>query len=86
MHDLFKRDMHFLTYLAEGEILFDSFQEAKSIIANTDFGRSVNLSQLTSHKSIKNLDIYTIVKLFDEAVLFAVLCQQYVMYKRMPLS
>lgn len=86
VHDLFKRDMHFLTYLAEGEILFDSFQEAKSIIANTDFGRSVNLSQLTSHKSIKNLDIYTIVKLFDEAVLFAVLCQQYVMYKRMPLS
>lgn len=40
------------------------------------------------HQTAKgqNLDIYTIVKLFDEAVLFAVLCQQYVMYKRMPLS
>lgn len=86
VHDLFKNDMHFLAYLAEGRILFDSFQEARSMVTGTDFGSSVDLSQLTSHKSVKDLNIDTIVRLFEEAVLFAVLCQQYVMYKGMPSS
>lgn len=56
------------------------------MVTGTDFGSSVDLSQLTSHKSVKDLNIDTIVRLFEEAVLFAVLCQQYVMYKGIPSS
>lgn len=83
VHGLFK-DNSFFTYLGGGNIVFGSYQEARSVIGTTDFGSSVTQSQLLSHKSVKNFEIDTIVKMFNEAVLFAVLCQQYVAFKNMP--
>ena len=83
VHELFK-DKQFSTYLDDGHIVFDSYLEARSVIESTDFGSSVDQSQLLSHKSAKSFEIDTIVKMFNEAVLFAVLCQQYVVFKNMP--
>ena len=83
VHGLFKAKP-FSTYLDDGHIVFDSYLEAWSVIESTDFGSSVNQSQLLSHKSAKSFEIDTIVKMFNEAVLFAVLCQQYVVFKNMP--
>lgn len=49
---------------------------------NTDFGESVEYSSLGSHKSMKDYDIDTIMRLSNDAVLFAMLCQQYVQFKK----
>lgn len=83
VHELFK-DKQFFTYLDDGHIVFESYLEARSVIESTDFSSSVDQSQLLSHKSAKSSEIDTIVKMFNEAVLFAVLCQQYVVFKNMP--
>ena len=81
VQNLFK-DQLFWNYLSSGKILFDTFQEAKATINNTDFGASVDYAQLASHKSVKDFDIDTIIRLFNEAVLFAILCQQFVLFQR----
>ena len=81
VHELFK-DHNFQRYLSDGRIIFDTFQEAHSVIGKTDFGESVDYSELASHKTMKDLDIDTILRLSNEAVLFAMLCQQYVQFKK----
>lgn len=62
--------------------LYSTFQEAHNVIENTDFGESVEYSSLGSHKSMKDYDIDTIMRLSNDAVLFAMLCQQYVQFKK----
>lgn len=78
---LFKNNK-FQDYLQAGRIVFDTFQEAHNVIENTDFGESVEYSSLGSHKSMKDYDIDTIMRLSNDAVLFAMLCQQYVQFKK----
>ena len=81
VHSLFKNDK-FQNYLQAGRIVFDTYQEAHNVIENTDFGESVEYSSLGSHKSMKDYDIDTIMGLSNDAVLFAMLCQQYVQFKK----
>lgn len=81
VHSLFK-DGKFQNYLQAGRIIFDTFNEAQSVIEHTDFGESVEYSSLMSHKSMKDCDIDTIIRLSNDAVLFAMLCQQYVQFKK----
>ena len=81
VHSLFKNNK-FQDYLQAGRIVFDTFQEAHNVIENTDFGESVEYSSLGSHKSMKDYDIDTIMRLSNDAVLFAMLCQQYVQFKK----
>lgn len=81
VHRLFKNNK-FQDYLQAGRIVFDTYQEAHSVIENTDFGESVEYSSLGSHKSMKDYDIDTIMRLSNDAVLFAMLCQQYVQFKK----
>lgn len=82
IHELFKTDPHFLQFLSEGRIVFDTFSEAQSVIMHRDFGASVDDANLASHKSAKDYSIQTVIDLFDDAVLFAVLCQQYTLFKK----
>lgn len=81
VHSLFKNNK-FQDYLQAGRIVFDTYQEAHNVIENTDFGESVEYSSLGSHKSMKDYDIDTIMRLSNDAVLFAMLCQQYVQFKK----
>lgn len=82
VHDLFKTDPHFYQYLSEHKIVFDTFTEAQSVIKSKKFGASVDDANLASHKSAKHYSIDDIFDLFDNAVLFALLCQQYVLFKK----
>lgn len=70
----------FETYLSNSHILFETYNEAHSVINSIDFGASVTDAQLLSHKSAKDYPIDTIMRLFDEAVLFALLSEQYVVF------
>ena len=53
-----------------------------SLFKNNKFQESVEYSSLGSHKSMKDYDIDTIMRLSNDAVLFAMLCQQYVQFKK----
>ena len=68
VHRLFKNNK-FQDYLQAGRIVFDTYQEAHSVIENTDFGESVEYSSLGSHKSMKDYDIDTIMRLSNDAVI-----------------
>lgn len=81
VHDLFKNDKKFIKFLYDSCHLFDTYHEANSVIRDADFGRSVDQSNLPSHKTIKDLDVDTIVHLFNDGVLFALVSEQYVLYK-----
>lgn len=82
MQKLFREDNAFKQYLSQSNILFDTWNDANSVINTTDFESAVTAAQLSSHKSVKDMEIFTVVKLFNEAVLFAILCEQYLGYKK----
>lgn len=79
MYSLFINN-YFKQYLSEREILFTTFQEANSVIDTTDFKTAVSQSQLSAHKSARNLDIDQVKLAFNTAVLFALLCEHYVAF------
>lgn len=81
MHEEFKNDKHFLTYLSNSRTLFDTYQEANSVINGTNFAQSASNSNLSSHKGSKDYDLDVIIHLFNDGVLFALLSEQYVKYR-----
>lgn len=81
MHEIFKNSKDFINYSSSSCTLFDTYHEAKEIIDNTDFAQSATMSHLSSHKSAKDYDTDTLVRLFNEGVLFALLSEQYVRFR-----
>ncbi len=81
VHGLWKKDLCFSTWLADNKKLFSSFNEAKSIINTTDFAQIAEKSNLSSHSSMKTLDEADLRNMFNVAVLFSILSEQYVVYK-----
>lgn len=81
VHDLFK-EASFNTAISNSNGLFSYYREAVAVINNANFGESVALSQLTAHKSMKDLDMDKLISLFNDAVLFALLTEQYVIFKK----
>jgi hypothetical protein len=81
VHSLFKENT-FKTAVSQDNGVFTTYNEAVSIIDGTNFGESVSLSQLTAHKSMKDLDMDKLIALFNDAVLFALLTEQYVIFKK----
>ena len=79
LHKLLKDD-HFITYLSDKKIIENSFVETRSVITRTNFADSVERSETTSHKSMKYDNVDTMMTLFEEAALFALLTEQLVRY------
>jgi hypothetical protein len=76
------RDQNFENYLSERHILFETYNEVHSVLNATDFAQSVDNAQLLSHKSAKDYPIDTVMRLFEEAVLFSVLSERYAIFKK----
>ena len=78
VHNLFDGDCNFKNYLSEKGVLFSTFNEASDVLRDTDFEASAQSAHSTSHKSVKNIEIDTLIKLYNEAVLFALLTEHYI--------
>ena len=76
-------DSEFIRYLSEQFPKLGGFHSAKSTITNCNFVRSATIvGNTASHGSYRNLSEDTLKSAFNDAVLFALLCQQYAVYKR----
>lgn len=80
MQEKFKSNKHFITSLSDSRTLFDTYQEASTVITGTDFAHYASRSNLSSHKGAKDYDLDEIIHLFNKGVLFALLSEQYVKY------
>ncbi|EIT89087.1 hypothetical protein A200_00060 [Parascardovia denticolens IPLA 20019] len=76
------KNKKFYQYLGENDILFSTYTEAKSIIDRTDFAMTADWSNNTAHKSLKNTSINQLSDWFNDAVLFTILCEQYVRFTK----
>lgn len=81
IHDKFRNDDDFANYLSSSCTLFDTYHEARDIIDETNFAQSATMSHLSSHKSAKDYDMDTLIRLFNDGVLFALLSEQYVRFR-----
>ena len=76
-------DPEFIRYLSEQFPRLGGFLSAKSTITNCNFVRSATIvGNTASHGSYRNLSEDTLKSAFNDAVLFALLCRQYAVYKR----
>lgn len=80
MEGLFNNKL-FKKFISGENKIFETDEDANDVIRDTDFKKSVSMTQNMAHKSIKNWDVDTVVRLFNEATLFAVLCEKYVAFK-----
>lgn len=72
----------FINYLVQTpQFQTDTYLGLQQLIRTTTFENDVQRSQLTSHKSGENLTLDEICGSFNNAVLFAILCELFVMYK-----
>lgn len=74
------RENHFVTFLSQHEVIDGSYKSCKKILDNTDFDKTADMANDMSHKDIANIQIETIKKMFNEAVLFAYICEYLVTY------
>ena len=79
--DMFKQDNNFYNYLNKAG-LYEGYTQAKTLIEARRFAKSADESNLASHSADQMLDANHIESLFNDSVLFASLCQHYVLYSR----
>lgn len=79
--EMFTNDDKFINYLVSA-IPYDGYNQAKTVITARKFADSADESNLTSHSADQMLDTHHTESLFNDAVLFASLCQHYVHYVR----
>lgn len=81
VHENHLKNKKFYQYLDDNGILFDSYTEAESVIEGTDFAETAYRANSTAHKSMKNILMNDFLSWFNDAVLFAMLCEQYAKYR-----
>lgn len=79
-HDKFKSQPKFFTQLGEHGIIDNSFTAINAVVNSTTFGHDAKKSNLSSHSGTRHLDIDEVVNLFNSAVLFSLLSEQYADY------
>lgn len=77
----FRQDNSFYNYLNEAG-LYEGYTQAKTQIEARRFAQSADESNLASHSADQMLDASHTESLFNDAVLFASLCQHYVQFSR----
>lgn len=82
VHEKHLKDNKFYQYLDDNGILFDSYTEAKYVIEGAKFAETADRSNGTAHKSMKNILMTDFTAWFNDAVLFAMLCEHYAKYRR----
>ena len=82
VHEHCLNNNKFYEYLASNRLLFTTFAEAKAVIEGTDFAGMAARSNSTAHKSMKNIQMMDFIALFNDAVLFAILCEQYASFSK----
>lgn len=81
VHDLWKDNKEFFNWLDNHKAIFDSYSETKDTIDTTQFANIAKKSNLSSHSSMKIPDEADLRNMFNVAVLFSVLSEQYVLYE-----
>lgn len=84
-HDKFKSQPKFFTQLGEHGIIDNSFTAINAVVNSTTFGPDAKKSNLSSHSGTRHLDIDEVVNLFNSAVLFSLLSEQYADYIKQKL-
>ena len=79
--EMLTNDDKFINYLVSA-IPYDGYNQAKTVITARKFADSADESNLTSHSADQMLGTHHTESLFNDAVLFASLCQHYVHYVR----
>lgn len=76
-----RQDKTFLTYLSSHGVFGLGFKKLQTILRPEAVVASVDKSEDTAHTSNMNMSRDDLMPMFNDAVLFAYLCEQYIVYK-----
>lgn len=79
-HNAFKGNSQFITSLGQYGIINTSYTAVNAVIQTATFKADAIKSNLSSHSAAQHLDIDEITHLFNSAVLFSLLSEQYAEY------